>query len=104
MRRMRSGGLRQRVWWIEDDARRQLVVGGEAGCFSVTELSQISEFTLHDFFVGRTQELLFERYEVHAFVHRFDEGRSVEGKRLASRRRQAESGFGRSEEHTSELQ
>src|SRR5579863_567085 len=94
MRRMRSGGLRQRVRWIEDDARGQLVVGGEAGGFAVTQLAQVREFTLHDFFVSRTQELLFQGYEVHAFVHRFDEGRSVERQRLASRRREAEGGFG----------
>ena len=89
-----SVALRQRIRGIEDDARGQLVVGGEAGGFAVAELAQVGEFALHDFFVGRTQELLFERYEVHAFVHRFDEGCSVERKRLGTRRCETERGFG----------
>ena len=86
--------LRERIRGIEDDARGQVVVGGEAGGFAVAQLAQVCEFALHDFFVGRTQELLFEGYEVHAFVHRFDKGCSVERKRLGSRRREAEGGFG----------
>src|SRR5579871_3737934 len=60
---IRNHGLRQRVRWIEDDARGQLVVGGEAGCFSVTQLAQVREFALYDLFVSRTQKLLFQGYE-----------------------------------------
>src|SRR3984957_5714619 len=67
--RMQQRRLWQRIRRLEDEARWYFVVGGETGGFAVAQLAQISELALHDFFVSRTQELLFEGYEVHAFVH-----------------------------------
>src|ERR1700733_15035704 len=86
--------LRQWIGAIEDDARGEVIVGREAGGFAVTELAQISELALNDFFVGRKQDLLFGGNEAPPFVLRFDEGCSVERKRLGSRRCEAERGFG----------
>ena len=55
-----------RVRPVEHNPRRHIIVGREARGLAVTQLPQIRQLALHDLFVRRTQQLLFQAREVAA--------------------------------------